>query len=106
MRIVVLFNLKPGTDIAAYEEWARTRDLPGVRALVSVTDFQVYRATGLLGGDGKPPYQYIEIIDVRDMEGFGRDVASDAIQRNAAEFQGFADNPQFILTEPLSEVLP
>lgn len=106
MRIVVLFNLKPGIDVAAYEEWARTRDLPGVRALVSVSDFQIYRATGLLGGEGKPSYQYIEIIDVNDMEAFGRDVASEAIQKAAAEFQGFADNPQFILTEALSEVRP
>jgi hypothetical protein len=106
MRIIVLFNLKPGADAAAYEDWARKNDLPGVRSLVSVSDFQVYRATGLLGSDGKPPYQYIEIIDVNDMEGFGRDVASEAIQKMAAEFQGFADNPQFILTEALSEVLP
>ena len=50
MRIVVLFNLKPGVDPAAYEEWARTTDIPGVRALGSCTDFQVYRTTGLLGG--------------------------------------------------------
>jgi len=106
MRIIVLFNLKPDTDVATYEEWARTRDLPAVRALVSVSDFQVYRATGLLGSDGKPPYQYIEIIDVDDMEGFGRDVASEAIQKGAAEFQGFADAPAFILTEALSEVKP
>ena len=30
MRIVCLFNLKPGADRAAYEAWARSTDLPGV----------------------------------------------------------------------------
>lgn len=105
MRIIVLFNLKPGTDIAAYEHWAATTDLPTVRALPSVDDFQVYRATGLLMGDGPPPYSHIEIIDVADMDGFGKDVASDAVQKAAAEFGAFAEAPLFILTEALSEIV-
>ena len=101
MRIVVLFNLKPGVDVAAYEKWARTTDIPGVRALRSVSDFQVYRATALLGTDAKPPYSYIEVIDVPDMQAFGNDVSTEAVQKVAAEFQQFADNPQFVLTEAL-----
>lgn len=100
MRIVVLFNLKPGVDPAAYEAWARTIDIPGVRALGSCTDFQVYRTTGLLGG-GSAPYQYIETIDITGMDAFMADVVSDSVQKVAAEFQKFADEPQFILTEAL-----
>jgi REDY-like protein HapK len=102
MRIIVLFNLLPGIGAAAYVEWAKKRDLPTVRALPSVDDFQVYRATGLLGSDATPPYAFIEIIDVGDMEGFGKDVASAAVQAVAAEFQTFADTPVFMLTEALS----
>jgi hypothetical protein len=64
MRIVVLFSLKPGTEIGAFEEWVRTRDLPGIRALVSVSEFQLYRTTGLLGGNGAPAHQYVGLIDV------------------------------------------
>ena len=101
MRIVVLFNLKPGTDVAAYEKWAQTTDIPGVRALRSAGDFQVYRTTGVPGTDAKPPYSYIEVIDVPDMNAFGAEVGSEAVQKVAAEFQQFADNPQFILTQAL-----
>lgn len=101
MRIIVLFNLKPGTDVATYERWARTADIPGVRALSSVGAFEVYRTTGLLGSGAKPPYAYIEVIDVGDMSAFGHDVQSERVQRMAAEFGRFADQPQFILTEPL-----
>lgn len=104
MRIIVLFSLKPGTDVAAFEEWARTRELPGIRALVSVSEFQMYRATGLLGRDGDPPQQYFGLIDVDDMDGFNRDMASEAVQKIDAEFRQFADDAQFILTEVLSEV--
>jgi hypothetical protein len=101
MRIVVLFNLKEGVDAAKYEEWARTSDIPGVRSLVSVKDFQVYRATGLFGSDTKAPYQYIEVIDITDTDAFITDVSTDQVQKVAAEFQRFADNPQFITTETI-----
>lgn len=101
MRIIVLFNLKADADPAAYENWARTTDIPGVNALASVKDFQVHRATGVLGSDAPPPYAYFEVIDVADMDAFGIDAASEAVQKMAAEFQQFADNPQFILTETL-----
>ncbi|HEX5461502.1 MAG TPA: hypothetical protein VFX20_16185 [Steroidobacteraceae bacterium] len=101
MRIIVLFNLKPGADASAYEQWARTTDIPGVRTLSSVEGFEVYRTLGLLGTDARPPYSYIEIIDVGDMSAFGREVQSERVQRIAAEFGRFADHPQFILTEPL-----
>jgi hypothetical protein len=101
MRIIVLFNLKAGVDAVAYERWAKTTDIPSVRALGSVADFQVYRNTGLLGSDAAPPYAYAEIIDVADMDAFGSDVASASVQKIAAEFQAFADNPLFIMTEVL-----
>lgn len=99
--ILVLFNLKPGANVADYERWARERDLPTVRGLGSVAGFDVLRAQSLLMGEGKPPYQYAEIIDVKDMAAFGKDVSSEAVQKGAAEFQGFADNPVFIVCEKL-----
>lgn len=101
MRIILLFNLKAGTDRQRYEDWARTTDIPGVRALGSVADFRVYRTTGLLGSDAPAPYAYAEVIDVTDMDEFGTDVASETVQKIAAQFQAFADAPLFILTEEL-----
>lgn len=101
MRILVLFNLKPGVNPDAYEEWARSTDIPGVRALPSVTHFRVYRTAGLFGSDQPAPYAYAEVIDITALDPFVADVSSDAVQRVAAEFQAFADNPLFILTEEL-----
>ncbi|WP_176593924.1 REDY-like protein HapK [Sphingobium sp. EM0848] len=101
MRIIVLFNLKQDADPAAYENWARTVDIPGVNALSSVKDFQVHRVTGVLGSDAPSPYAYFEVIDITDMAAFGVDASSEAVQKVAAQFQQFADNPQFILTETL-----
>jgi REDY-like protein HapK len=97
--IVVLFNLKSGVDKAAYETWAQTTDMPTVRSLSSIANFSVHRSAGLLGSETLPPYQYIELIKVADMAQFGADVATETMQRVAAEFQNFADNPLFIMTE-------
>lgn len=99
--IVVLFNLRTDADVAAYEAWARATDLPAVNGLGSVDAFRVQRATGMLGSDAAPPYQYVELIEVNDMQAFGADVASETVQRIAGEFQQFADSPQFIVTEAL-----
>ena len=94
-RIIVLFNLRAEASPDDYEAWARSTDIPTVNALGSVSCFSVLRATGLLGSEGDPPYQYVEIIDVDDMRRFGSEVATELMQKVAAEFQSFADQPVF-----------
>lgn len=101
--IVVLFNLKPGVSVEAYEDWARQNDIPTVNALASVRQFDVLRTTGLMGSDAAAPVQYVELLDVSSLEQLGEDAASETMQRIAAEFQEFADNPQFILTQNIAD---
>ena len=100
MRIIVLFNLKPGVDPADYEAWVRDTDYPGTRALPSVEGFTTYRARGTLGGDAAP-YAYIETIDIVGLDAFMADVQTDAVQQLAARFREFAEDPQFIMAEPV-----
>jgi hypothetical protein len=99
--IIVLFNLKTGVSPETYEAWARSTDLPIVRGLKSIGGFDVYKAKGLLGG-GAAPYQYVELIMVKDMEIFGQDAASPTMQRVAGEFRSLADSPTFIVCESLA----
>jgi hypothetical protein len=102
MRIICLFNLKPGVSVAEYEEWAKTRDIPTVNGLASVTSFTVHKATGVFGDAAATPhFQYIEIIDITGMDAFVAEISTAEFQAAAAPFQGFADAPQFILTEDL-----
>lgn len=102
MRIICLFNLKDGVDIGEYEEWAKTRDIPGVNALGSVTSFSVHKATGVFGDEqAKPHFEYVEIIDITGMDAFIADISTADFQAAAAPFQDYADAPQFILTEDL-----
>ena len=101
MRIICLFNLKPGASREAYEAWARGTDMPGVNALGSVTSFTVHRTTGLFGSDAPPPYDYVEVIDIKGMDAFVADVSNPAFQAVAAGFGQFTDNPVFMLTADL-----
>ena len=100
MRLIALFNLKPGITPTEYEAWAKATDLPTVRGLASIDDFQVERAIGVLGSDATPPYQYIEIIDINDDEQFSKDVATDAMAKIAAQFQAMAD-VTFLVTQSI-----
>ena len=100
-RVIALFNLKPDVAVSDYEAWAKAKDLPTVNGLKSVDDFSVFRCTGLLGSEETPPYKYIEIIEVNDMDGFGQDVSTEAMQAIASEFQAMASDLVFILTDKL-----
>ncbi|MCS6948187.1 MAG: hypothetical protein NZM12_11275 [Steroidobacteraceae bacterium] len=98
--VVVLFNLKPGVSVADYERFAREIDTPEVNRLPSVSSFEVLKARGLMNG-GAAPYQYIEILRLRSLEQLAQDVQSPVMQKVVAQFQSMADNPLFILTDPL-----
>ena len=100
-KILVLFNLKAGISIDDYENWAKSVDIPTVNGLGSIEKFEVFRTTGLLFSDEKPPYQYFETLDILDMDKFGQEASSEVMQKIAAEFQAMADDLVFITTEQL-----
>lgn len=101
-RILALFNLKSGVSVEDYEKWAKTVDIPTVNGLGSVDKFDVFKSTGLLGSEDKPPYAYFETIDVADMEAFGTDVATETMQKIAGEFQAMTDDLVFIMSDRLA----
>ncbi len=99
--IVVLFNLKPETDVSAYEHWAREVDLPTVRRLPGVSGFEVLAIQGLLNGDSEVPYSHVELIKIDDMDSFKRAVGTAEMQSIAAQFQRYALAPLFMVAESL-----
>ena len=101
-KVIVLFNLKSEAQISEYEAWAKQTDIPSINALKSVENFSIHKATGLLGSEERSPYDYIEIIDVANMDDFSQEITTDTIQAIAKQFANFAENPKFILIEELS----
>jgi len=101
--LIVLFRLRPGVDPEAYEAWAQQTDLPVVRQLGSVSDFQLRRVRGLFGTDSSAPYDYVEMIDITEMSDFVADVRSEVMSGVAAQFRQFADDPVFMLTSNVEQ---
>jgi hypothetical protein len=95
--LIVLFNLKDKASKEAYEQWAKETDVPTVKGLSSVQDFKVYALHQLMGTGAPPPYAYVEVIDIQDMDQLGKDISTERMQEVAAQFQSFADNPLFIV---------
>ena len=100
-KIIALFNLRPGVSRETYEQWARDCDLATVRTLKSVSAFNVYRSTAVLGSDEAPPYQYFEILDIADMTLLGQEAQSEAMTKIVARFQELADNPRLIIVNDI-----
>ena len=98
--LIVLFNLKDASRRADYERWAREVDLPTAGALPSVDKFEVLKASGLITG-APSPYEYVEVLRINDMGQLGKDIGTPTMQQVSAQFQAFADNPLFIVTQSL-----
>ncbi len=99
--ILVLFNLKADAVISDYENWAKAKDIPLIKSLESVNDFKVFKMENLLGSANKSPYQYAEIIEVKNIDEFFADLGNEAVQAGAKQFNEFADNPLFIVANQL-----
>jgi hypothetical protein len=99
--LIVLFNLKEGASPDAYEAWARSTDIPTVRSLKSNAGFDVWKTLSVRGSDKTPPYQYVEMITIGDMDQFSIDVGTDLMKRVSGEFREFADSPMFIVSEKI-----
>ncbi|KAA1244913.1 REDY-like protein HapK [Aquimarina sp. RZ0] len=100
--LVVLFNLKDEGSKEAYEKWAKTTDVPTALKMASVDTFKVFRLGNVMGTENPSPYQYCEVLEINDMSTLGEEVNSDAMQKVAAQFQDFADNPIFIISEQIA----
>ena len=101
--IIVLFNLKSGVSKSDYEAWAKNTDLKIVRKLESIDRFDVFESLGLLGSDVPPPYEYVELLEVNDMDIFGKETSTETMASVASQFQGLTDNPLFMMTKNIED---
>lgn len=100
--LIVLFNLKEGVSVTDYEAFAKELDIPTVKNLKSVSEFQVFKSQGIFGSDATPPYQYVEIIYFDSVENLVSDMGKEPkMVEIPLKFQEFADNPIFIISESI-----
>jgi hypothetical protein len=69
-RVFFLNRLREGVDADEYEAWIRRVDYPVARAQGTITSYTVTRIEGTLDGTGDAPHDYLEVIDIADLEAY------------------------------------
>ena len=75
-RVFFLTQLKPDADRDAYERFLREVDYPKALELLPVSYYRATRIEGKVIGEGEPPFQYIEVLDVDDYDAYRAAFAS------------------------------
>ncbi len=65
-----LNRLHEDADRNEYEAWIRRVDYPVARAQGAITSYTVTRIDGTLSGEGASPYDYLEVIEITDLDAY------------------------------------
>ncbi len=102
MQLILLYSLKDGVSRDDFHNWVRTVDYPTMRGLARVESFKTFESKKLLMGEGEPSVGYVEVFDIPDLDGFmAEDLGGDTVQGVMGQFMGFAEAPEFIISEEI-----
>ena len=102
----VITTLKRGVEPAAYERWLREYDYKVAKTLPSIARHTTHRIEGPIHGAETAGWNYIERIEIRDMEQYQKDLASPAGQELLRQlYENYLERPKnvFFTTEPIEE---
>lgn len=63
-------KLKAGAQAAAYERWVQETDYRLAQDIECVLHYRVHRLAGPVEGEGEAPYDYIEVLEVADIDAY------------------------------------
>jgi hypothetical protein len=98
----VLTTLKPGVRPEDYERWVRVYDYRVAKTLPSIISYRAHRIAGPIQGG----WNYIERIEVRDVDQYQKDLASPAGQELIRQlYENYLDRSQtlYFWAEPIEE---
>jgi hypothetical protein len=102
----VITTLKPGVKPADYERWLREYDYRVAKTLPSIVSYRTHRIEGPLNGAPDAGWNYIERIEVRDVDQYQRDLASPAGQELIRQlYEHYLDRTKniFFWSEPIDD---
>jgi hypothetical protein len=92
-RVFFLNTLRADADPKEYEEWIRRVDYPVARRQAAIESYVVTRLDGLLEGDGSPPYQYLEVIEVTSVDEYRAGLTgNDEMERLLREWSTYVES--------------
>jgi hypothetical protein len=93
----VITTLKPGVKREDYERWLREYDYVVARKLPSIVSYRTHRIEGPINGAETAGWNYIERIEIRDVDQYQRDMASPAGQELIRQlYDNYLERPKNI----------
>lgn len=102
----VITTLKPGVKPEDYERWVREYDYRVAKTLPSILSYRSHRIVGPITGAAAASWNYIERIEVRDVEEYQQDLASPAGQELIRQlYEGYLERSKNIVfwSEPIED---
>tara|TARA_B100001013_G_scaffold214777_1_gene130810 strand:- start:303 stop:605 length:303 start_codon:yes stop_codon:yes gene_type:complete len=86
-KVFFLNKLKKDVKPSDYEKWVKERDYPVARNVKAIKAYDVYKINGAFWGD--QTYDYIEVIDVTDVESYGKAAETPEVKKLLEEWQEY-----------------
>jgi hypothetical protein len=102
----VITTLKAGVRPEDYERWLREYDYRVAKTLPSIVSYRTHRIVGPITGAEQSGWNYIERIEVTDVEQYQRDIASPAGQELMRQLYGtYLERPKnvFFWADPIPD---
>jgi hypothetical protein len=96
--VFFLTKLKAGASPTEYEKWVRDYDYPTAKQLGSIKSYRVHRIEGALLSDKQ--YDYIEQLEVTDIDSYKRDIDSPVAKELLAQWQRYIGEFVALYGEP------
>ncbi len=99
-RAFFLNTLHDGVTPADYERWLREVDYPFARAQPAIRRYDVTRIDGnLFGSEGEAPCQYLEVIDITDVEAYEQGAQGPEFEAFLKEWQAYVAESNMVWGE-------
>ncbi|PYM42252.1 MAG: hypothetical protein DME12_08300 [Candidatus Rokuibacteriota bacterium] len=102
----VITTLKPDVRPEDYERWLREYDYRVANTLPSIISYRTHRIEGPINGAPDARWNYIERIEVRDVDQYAKDLASPAGQELIRQlYERYLDRSRnvFFWSEPIED---
>ena len=102
----VITTLKQGVKAEDYERWVREYDYRVAKTLPSIVSYTTHRIVGPINGAAEAGWNYIERIEVRDVEQYQKDLGSPAGQELLRQlYDNYLERPRniFFWADPIPE---
>ena len=97
-------KLKPGVVAADYETWVQKFDYDKARELSSIHSYRAYRIPQPFLESGSAPFDYLEVIEVTDLDEYRRELnehpAAQAISKEWGNYVELVHSLSGVLIPP------